>query len=215
MVASFIQERIWRTVRAGEEAAMAWTHWPESPSQTCQVGWTHPLPPSVPPCRQWHFTSRSLDATLIPKKSCGLCRCLLFAKLMLSCGLNPCCSSSSCLEGNPSPSASAASGDLVRTLEDKGLWTSQQWRILSPKFLVCFWNVAIIWVCFEGGKLIQNSTILEFSDEDTSFDVSTTDNSYWTVCGAHTEEDLAQPSLNLPWMQHPCLIIAGASSHQR
>lgn len=65
---------------------MASTHWPESLSQTCQVGWTHPLPPSVPPCRQWHFTSRSLDSALSPKQSCGVCRCLLFAKLMLSCG---------------------------------------------------------------------------------------------------------------------------------
>lgn len=65
---------------------MAWTHWPEPLSQTCQDGGTCPLPRAVPPCRQWHFTSRSLDAQLSPKQSCGLCRCLLFAKLMLSCG---------------------------------------------------------------------------------------------------------------------------------
>lgn len=41
---------------------------------------------SVSPCRQWHFTSRSLNARLSTKQSLVWIGVSLFAKLPLSCG---------------------------------------------------------------------------------------------------------------------------------
>lgn len=214
MIASLIQERRWRAVKAEEETAMAWTRWTESLSQTCQLGWTWPLPSCVPPCRQWHFTNRTLDAALSPKQSCGLCRCLLFAKLfLLSCGFESLLQQQSLPGRKP---FSLCLSCIWRHCENLGAW-----RPLSngELYLQNSWSISEIWPLCEcvlrEGKLIWNWALLEVSKKNTSLDDSAPDNRHWTICVAHTEEYLAQPSLNLPWMQHPCLIIAGASSHWR
>lgn len=209
MIASLIQERIWRTVRAGEEAAMAWTHWIGFLSQTVRLDGPilcHPV---------FHHAGRGISAAdlwmqhSVPSNPVVCVGVSFLQSLCWVVALSPCCSSSPCLEGNsPLPLLH------LETLWEP--WNTKAFGHLSNgEFcLQNSWSIFEIWPLCEcvlkEGKLIQNSALLEFSDEDTSLDVSTTDNSYWTVCGAHTEEDLAQPSLNLPWMEHPCLLIAGA-----
>lgn len=62
-------------------------------------------------------------------------------------------SNDSCLEESPSPTASDTSVDTGSPSEHKGLYTSQQWRILSLKSPVCSWSMAIMSMCFEGRKI--------------------------------------------------------------
>lgn len=124
-------------------------------------------------------------------------------------------SNESCLQESPSPAASTTSGDTASLSEQKGLYTSQQWRFLSPKFLVCIQSMG-------GRTYVGFSPLLEVSDEDTSLGDPITDTSYSTGCVAPTEKVSAQfsrckvkPFPAFILNAASILITAGASSCQR